>query len=77
MLQKYVGNKLYGYCNGFFGRDSYREKIVVFAGKHYIVCEDASGDVYVASFKGYSEDEISEFINSWREEDLCDYDEES
>ena len=27
-----VGKKLYGYCNGYFGRDSYGEKTIIAAG---------------------------------------------
>lgn len=34
---KYVGIRLYGYCNGFFGLDSYEDKIIVASGDGRIV----------------------------------------
>lgn len=44
-----VGDTLYGYCNGFFGRDSYGPKEVTFVGRDYIVAEE-DGQVVTATF---------------------------
>lgn len=41
------GTKLYGFCNGYFGRDSYAEKLVIASGTwndtHWILVEDGYG----------------------------------
>lgn len=40
------GVKLYGFCNGYFGRDSYGEKLIVASGtwngENYIVAKEES-----------------------------------
>lgn len=33
-----IGRKIYGYCNGYFGRDDYENKIIILEGKLWIVC---------------------------------------
>ena len=35
-----VGDKLYGFCNGYFGRDSYETKVIEGVGKDWIVCRE-------------------------------------
>lgn len=49
-LNKYIGETLYGYCNGYFGRDTYEEKTVVYAGENYLLCEDEEGCPHLAVF---------------------------
>ena len=29
-----IGVKLHGYCNGYFGRDDYEDKIIIAEGKN-------------------------------------------
>lgn len=35
-----VGTVVYGYCNGFFGRDSYNDKRVEAVGADWVVARD-------------------------------------
>jgi hypothetical protein len=43
-----VGDVIYGFCGGIFGRDSYSNKRVEFIGADWVVCrETAFGDVGV------------------------------
>ena len=65
-LKKYVGTKLYGYCNGYFGRDSYEEKQIVYAGENYIVCEYNDGWPCIAIFDNKSDKEIEALIEDWK-----------
>lgn len=32
-----IGDKIYGFCNGYFGRDDYEDKVVELVTKDYIV----------------------------------------
>lgn len=45
-----IGEKLYGFCNGYFGRDSYEDKIVEAFGKDWVVCRTEEGEVCMATF---------------------------
>ena len=63
-----VGRPLYGYCEGYFGRDSYRDKRIEAEGYDWIVVRDADGDVLFASFS--SGDEKQQSIDSWAKENL-------
>lgn len=47
----YVGMVLYGYCDGYFGRDSYKNKRVEAFGVDWIVARDDSGGLCFADFK--------------------------
>jgi hypothetical protein len=49
MAHLLVGQMLYGYCGGYFGRDSYESKRVEAVGVDWVVCRDESGDIYFAS----------------------------
>jgi hypothetical protein len=64
-----VGTRLYGYCNGYFGRDSYDEKTIValgeVGGKLWIVANENN---YVAFASGMS----MEDIQRWSEEEDWD-----
>lgn len=45
-----VGEILYGFCNGYFGRDSYENKHVESFGKDWVVCRDKDGIIHFAVF---------------------------
>lgn len=49
------GTKLYGYCNGYFGRDSYGEKTVIALGvyndNNWAVAEEKYFDMRTDEFK--------------------------
>ena len=42
------GDILYGFCGGYFGRDSYREKVVVALGRDWIVAREDGRPVFAA-----------------------------
>jgi len=65
-----VGRMIYGFCNGFFGRDDYSDKIIVFETECSICCRIVDRDIWrdngwltVANFD--SEKEKQEYINEW------------
>ena len=39
-----VGDLIYGFCNGFFGRDDYDDKICVFVNQYYAVFQSINRD---------------------------------
>lgn len=65
-----IGTRIYGYCNGYFGRDDYNDKIIIHEGKTWIVCSYLdSEEVSVANFK--NEIDKNGCIKDWsvKEED--------
>ncbi len=40
-----VGDKIYGYCNGYFGRDDYDTKICVLVNSKYAVFQYLDGEL--------------------------------
>jgi hypothetical protein len=44
-----VGTRLYGYCGGQFGRDSYDEKVVEAIGRDWVVVRDSMDDALFAN----------------------------
>lgn len=65
-----IGKKIYGYCNGYFGRDDYEDKIIVYETPNSICCIYVDkynckrfGDLTVANFN--SPQEKQKYINEW------------
>lgn len=60
---KFVGIKIYGFCGGAFGRDSYDDKIIIASGENWIVAKNEKGQNEFASFDDieYMEEEIKEW----------------
>ncbi len=61
-----IGRIIYGYCNGYFGRDSYDNKRIEAEGIDWIVArsiENTSSQPEFASF--YSEEEKENLIKIW------------
>jgi hypothetical protein len=48
-----IGTVLYGYCNGFFGRDSYGDKVIEAVGKDWIVVRTEQNEVDFCSFSDF------------------------
>ena len=44
----YVGQRLYGYCGGYFGRGSYDDKRIEAFGVDWVVAREDSGEVVFA-----------------------------
>jgi hypothetical protein len=64
---KFVGIKIFGYCNGYFGRDSYDDKIIIASGEDWIVAKSEEGLNEFASFDNPTE--MWEQIEKWRIEE--------
>jgi hypothetical protein len=64
---KFVGIKIYGFCNGYFGRDSYDDKLIIASGEDWIVAKNESGVNEFASFE--SVDEMQTLIEKWSVEE--------
>lgn len=63
-MHNFVGTKIYGYCNGYFGRDDYDDKIIILEGLKWIVCAYLDDDIITcANFD--SEEEKIECIKKW------------
>jgi hypothetical protein len=62
----FVGTKIYGYCNGYFGRNDYDDKIIILEGNKWIVCAylDTDND-YITSVNFDSEEEKIDCIKKW------------
>lgn len=68
-----VGDKIYGYCCGMFGRDDYTDKICVYVSLKYAVFERISDGLYFKvgsgrilnshDFEEMTPDEIEKTIN--------------
>ena len=61
-----IGVRLHGYCNGYFGRDDYKDKIIIAEGKKWILCSYLNIDndrVTCVNFD--TEKEKEEHIKEW------------
>jgi hypothetical protein len=66
MIDIKVGMVLYGYCNGYFGRENYEDKIVEGFGRDWIVARDINGGACFASFS--STYHMVKCIDNWIKE---------
>ena len=67
MSGSYLGAVLYGYCEGYFGRDSYGVKVVRDFGKYWVfVTDEGYGEPNVARFK--SAEEMVDCLARWSSE---------
>jgi len=63
-----IGRKIVGYCSGYFGRDDYKDKMIIFEGKKWIVCKYIDKDE-VACVNFDSEEEKNRMIDEWESGD--------
>ncbi len=65
-----VGATLYGFCNGYFGRDSYGPKRIIAKGREdgvrWVVVKNERGGIQCAS--GFSKEDIQ----MWAKEEIPD-----
>ena len=59
-----IGTKIYGYCEGYFGRDDYKDKIIIFEGPKWIVCAYLDKDE-ITCLNFDSAEEKEECIKKW------------
>lgn len=64
-----IGTKLYGFCNGFFGRDSYDTKTIEAIGSDWVVARDSDGIPTFAFFNGDWYLEKDNLLKEWANED--------
>lgn len=69
-----VGTVLYGFCGGYFGKDSYGEKIIEAIGEDWVVVretviENNGQKIYeapnLAFFRGHTKDEMIKTLSEW------------
>lgn len=67
------GTKLYGYCNGYFGRDSYATKTVVASGfvgdTPWVVCSGGWSGDRPEYAEGFSSESVVNWIKPEEEDD--------
>lgn len=64
-----LGKKIYGFCNGYFGRDDYNDKIIILEGEKWIVCAYLDRDIdYVTCANFNSEEEKVRFVGWWNKD---------
>ena len=63
-MNSFVGTKIYGYCDGYFGRDDYSDKVIILEDKKRIVYSYLDSDrVTYVNFD--TEEEKIKCIKSW------------
>ncbi len=62
-----IGEVLHGFCNGYFGRDSYADKRVEAFGIDWVVCRDEYGEVHFATFE--SSIKFWNYVKEWRKKE--------
>lgn len=64
MLQLFKpGDVIYGYCNGFFGRDDYEEKVCVFVMPKYAVFQYEDGGGTVLNY----DERFANSVSDWKD----------
>lgn len=74
MNQLAIGTPLYGFCNGFFSRDSYGLKRVEGFGYDWIVAREEDGKLYFCHFPDEWLPKRDEMIAEWMQKP-ADWDE--
>jgi hypothetical protein len=75
MMSGVFNKKLYGFCEGCFGRDSYDDKTIEGIGEDWIVARQTDGLVVIARFdtQAHRDDAIRRF--SKKPSECGEYDE--
>lgn len=71
MLQLFnPGDTIYGYCNGYFGRDDYDDKVCVMVTPKYAVFQNAEGEGSVLRYSNELFNTINnnDRSNNWNNE---------
>lgn len=64
---KFVGITIYGFCDGFFGRDSYEDKKIIASGGDWVVAKGTDDITVFATFN--NADDMEVLIAEWSKED--------
>lgn len=67
-----IGKKIYGFCNGFFGRDDYDNKKIESEGVDWIVARETnnSTDDYPRFACFNNEEEKNKYIKKWSKKEI-------
>lgn len=63
-MELQIGDILTGFCEGFFGRDSYGQKIVVAVGRDWVVVKEAQGFNFATGHR------ISTYLTQYLDQDF-------
>lgn len=63
---QFVGIRIYGFCEGYFGSRSYSDKTIIASGDNWIVGKTDYGDIELATFGRC--DNMIKLINKWQED---------
>lgn len=66
-LEDYKGCEIYGFCNGYFGRDSYGAKTIVDINSRYMVVEIEDKTLSLVDFTDKNEEDILVDLSLWTE----------
>lgn len=66
-----VGLLLYGFCDGYFGHDSYKIKRIEALGVDWVVCRDDKGEPIFAAFDSVAE--MNTCVENWSSEKEKEY----
>ena len=58
-----IGRKIYGFCDGFFGRDSWDDKTIEAEGYDWIVARDSEQHAWFRQFR--TTDNKQNLIDKW------------
>jgi hypothetical protein len=71
-MNRFVGKVIpwkKGFCNGFFGRDSYAEKVIEAIGSDWVVARQDDGLPVFAYFEpGWQQEEMENLLKEWTDE---------
>lgn len=69
IMMNWIGKKIYGFCDGYFGRDSFEDKTIEAIGFDWIVARECNGGyVHLAHFS--SSEEMFNCLIQWVNEDI-------
>ena len=72
-----VGKKIYGFCNGYFGRDDYKDKIIILEGEKWIVCAYLDRNIDCVTCVNFdSKEEKIECVTQWNKDGYDEDDED-
>lgn len=61
-----VGDILYGFCGGFFGRDSYDDKRIEAVGSDWVVARQENGTPVFGRLPSSTDQSIDEWLEEYR-----------
>lgn len=65
-INNLLGKRISGYCEGYFGRDSYDDKIIIMNGENWVIAQSNDGLPEVAYFDDM--EEMMDWFNKNKDE---------